>query len=171
MRNVILILILLIPSLLNSSTVVSYYDTKISIEITSSVPKGLPILKKDLLLDLHKCSNIGKRFHPIYRVYTLHKGLDLPAKKGTPIYSMAYGKVIEAGRFFDGYGNKIIIKSGDYTVLYAHCDEIFVKEGDIISFQQKIGTVGMTGTATGPHIHLEVRKFNTLLDPIKVIDG
>ena len=63
------------------------------------------------------------------------------------------------------YGNHIYIKKNDITTLYAHCKNIYVKEGDTISKGQQIGEVGQTGNATGPHLHFEIRKEDRIVNP------
>lgn len=87
-----------------------------------------------------------------------HKGLDLAAPKGTAIYAVADGTIYKAGNgaLDDSYGNQVVIKhsDGSYTN-YAHMSEISKKSGSV-SAGTKIGEVGMTGNATGNHLHLEV---------------
>ena len=87
-----------------------------------------------------------------------HKGLDLAASKGTAIYAVADGIIDKAGFgvLDDSYGNQVVIKhsDGSYTN-YAHMSEISKKSGSV-SAGTKIGEVGMTGKATGNHLHLEV---------------
>lgn len=87
-----------------------------------------------------------------------HKGLDLAAPEGTAIYAVAGGTIYKAGNgvLDDSYGNQVVIKhsDGSYTN-YAHMSEISKKSGSV-SAGTKIGEVGMTGNATGNHLHLEV---------------
>lgn len=87
-----------------------------------------------------------------------HKGLDLAAPKGTAIYAVSDGTIYKAGNgVLDvSYGNQVVIKhsDGSYTN-YAHMSEISKKSGSV-SAGTKIGEVGMTGNATGNHLHLEV---------------
>lgn len=62
------------------------------------------------------------------------------------------------------------IKSGDVTTLYAHCSKIYINKGDYIVQGQEIAEVGATGNATGPHLHFEIRRNGTLINPEEIID-
>lgn len=62
-------------------------------------------------------------------------------------------------------GNHVYIQNGDLITLYAHCKTIYVKEGENISQGQKLGEVGATGKATGPHLHFELRREGRTIDP------
>lgn len=106
---------------------------------------------------------------------SLHKGLDLAAPKGTAIYAVSDGTIYKAGNgVLDGsYGNQVVIKhsDGSYTN-YAHMSEISKKSGSV-SAGTKIGEVGMTGEATGNHLHLEVHD-GTLwnrVDPLPYLEA
>jgi len=95
-----------------------------------------------------------------------HSGLDIAAPQGTPIKSVAAGKVIESGDFFFS-GNMIYIDHGMGLIsLYAHMHEIKVIDGDDILQGQIIGTVGETGRVTGPHLHMAVMLNQTTVDPL-----
>jgi len=95
-----------------------------------------------------------------------HSGLDIAAPQGTPIKSVAAGKVIESGNFFFS-GNMIYIDHGKGLIsLYAHMNEIKVNTGDDIRQGQIIGSVGETGRVTGPHLHLAVMLNQTTVDPL-----
>lgn len=93
-----------------------------------------------------------------------HKGIDLGATTGTIIISAMEGTVIEASSKGD-FGLHLKIANGDVTVIYAHCSELLVKEGDQISQGKEIAKVGSTGKATGPHLHFEVRRENRAVNP------
>lgn len=104
--------------------------------------------------------------NPIVSSY--HAGLDIAANTGTNIASAHDGIVIQAGD--NGtYGKSIIIESGDLKTIYAHCSSVLVKKGDSIEKGDVIGKVGMTGNATGPHLHFEVRFNERLVNPEDVI--
>ncbi|MGN0638906.1 MAG: LysM peptidoglycan-binding domain-containing M23 family metallopeptidase [Huintestinicola sp.] len=96
-----------------------------------------------------------------------HKGIDIAAPYGTPIYAAASGTVIDAGTGWNGgYGNCIIIQNDDGNVtVYAHQAELAAKYGDVIEKGQLIGYVGSTGDSTGNHLHFEVRKDGKYYDP------
>lgn len=93
---------------------------------------------------------------------TAHRGDDLAAPVGTPVYAAAAGTVVVAD-FHYSYGNYIVIDHGkdqwgkDWQTLYAHLEGLYVTAGDTVTAHQFIGTVGNTGTSTGPHLHLELQ--------------
>ena len=95
-----------------------------------------------------------------------HLGLDIAAETGTKIISPENGKVIFVGNFF--YRGKIIIIDHGNGIIstYSHLDKIFVSEGDNVSKNMKIGTIGATGRVTGPHLHFEIIMFGTKIDPM-----
>lgn len=96
-----------------------------------------------------------------------HKGTDIGAPAGTPIYAAASGTVIysEYG-YGGGYGNHIIISHGNgITTLYGHCTTLIASEGEYVSQGQLIATVGSTGASTGNHLHLEIRVDGVAQDP------
>ncbi len=95
-----------------------------------------------------------------------HSGMDIAAPQGTPIKAAAPGKIVYSDNRISGYGNMVIIRheSGYFTV-YAHNQRNTVKPGQEVRQGQVIGYVGMTGRATGPHLHFELRHEDTPLDP------
>ena len=99
-----------------------------------------------------------------------HKGIDLTAPKGTNIYATLDGDVITAARH-RLYGNYVVLDHGNGVVtLYAHQTRIFVQEGEIVRRGQKIGEVGRTGNATGPHLHFELRIDGVHQNPLPVLN-
>jgi murein DD-endopeptidase MepM/ murein hydrolase activator NlpD len=110
-------------------------------------------------------STFGPRVHPITGRQGMHSGLDIAAPTGTPIAAAAGGTVTFAG-VRGGYGNIVIIDHGDgRETRYAHADRMLVQEGQRVAAGEQIATVGATGTATGPHLHLEVRVNGDAVDP------
>ncbi|MBP3502521.1 MAG: M23 family metallopeptidase [Clostridia bacterium] len=93
-----------------------------------------------------------------------HKGIDLGATTGTVIVGAMDGTVIEASAEGD-FGLHLKVANGDITVIYAHCSELLVKQGDQINQGDKIAKVGSTGKATGPHLHFEIRRENRAVNP------
>lgn len=99
-----------------------------------------------------------------------HKGIDICAPTGTAIYAAADGRVESAGWNNGGYGNLIIIQhSNGLLSYYGHCSKIIVSAGERVTQGQKIGEVGMTGDATGPHCHFEIRVGNNPVNPLNYI--
>lgn len=97
------------------------------------------------------------RLHPIYKRYMPHNGIDYAAPTGTPVYATGTGVVTEAGRKRLN-GNYVVLKHGSaFQTKYLHLHKIDpkVKVGAKIAQGQRIGSVGMTGAATGPHLHYE----------------
>lgn len=94
-----------------------------------------------------------------------HKGVDIAAPMGTEVYCAAKGKVIFAGQK-SGYGNCIIIEHGNgLATLYGHLSKILVEANQKVEIGDIIAKVGSTGRSTGPHLHYEVRKNNTPINP------
>lgn len=88
-----------------------------------------------------------------------HKGIDIGAPQGTPIYAAAGGTVtVSQYGYNGGYGNYVIISHGNgIQTLYGHCTTLCVEVGEQVSQGQQIATVGSTGSSTGNHLHLEIR--------------
>ena len=94
-----------------------------------------------------------------------HKGVDIAAAMGTDVYCAAQGKVIFAGQK-SGYGNCVIIEHGNgLATLYGHLSKILVDANQQVKIGDVIAKVGSTGRSTGPHLHYEVRKNNTPINP------
>lgn len=111
-------------------------------------------------------SNFGKRLDPFTKKETFHGGLDMAAKQGSDVFSSMEGEVSFVGSQ-GGYGNLIIIKhSMGYETRYGHLLNFFVKQGEKVKKGQKIGEVGQTGRATGPHLHFEIRRNSKRQRPI-----
>lgn len=101
-----------------------------------------------------------------------HLGIDLAGPKKTPIYSSHGGVVIYTGRDFRGFGKMILIETGSgWATLYAHLDEILVSEGQRVRLGESIGLMGNTGRSTGPHLHFEIRKNKSPVDPLIYLPG
>ena len=104
-----------------------------------------------------------------------HKGVDICAAAGTPIYASAGGTVTKAGYnragAGNGYGNSIIISHGNgYTTLYAHCLSLVVHAGQSVKQGQLIGYVGSTGRSSGNHCHFEIRRNGSYIAPQNVFN-
>lgn len=104
-----------------------------------------------------------------------HGGYDIAASEGTAIHAPAGGAVQHADMGFQGsdrWGNTVLIDHGNgWQTLYAHMRDIAVEPGEIVEAGQQIGTVGSTGAATGPHVHVEVHRNGERVDPAEHIPG
>lgn len=99
-----------------------------------------------------------------------HLGLDLAAKKGTPILNSRRGTVIYQGKGFRGFGKMVLVESADgWAALYAHLDKIYVAEGQKLGQGEILGAMGRTGRATGVHLHFEIRKDRAPVDPLPLL--
>jgi len=114
-------------------------------------------------------SGFSMRMHPILKSWRAHKGTDFAAPTGTPVRTVGDGVVEFAGQQ-RGYGNVIYVKhrNGHETV-YAHLSRIDVHKGEGVQQGEKIGAVGSTGWATGPHLHFEFRVNGTQVDPLTMV--
>lgn len=111
-------------------------------------------------------SNFGSRVSDNPIISSYHTGLDIAANTGTEICAAHSGKVIMA-KMYSSYGNCVMIEDGDLVTVYAHCYSINVKEGQNVNKGDVIAKVGMTGNATGPHLHFEIRYEGRFVDPEK----
>ena len=112
-----------------------------------------------------------RRLHPIHKKYMPHNGIDYAAPTGTPVYATANGVVTEAGRKRLN-GNYVVLKHGvQYQTKYLHLHKIDpkIKVGAKVVQGQRLGSVGMTGAATGPHLHYEFLVNGKHKDP-KTVD-
>ncbi len=99
-----------------------------------------------------------------------HDGIDIGARKGTPIVSAADGKVMFSGWGPTGYGLMVIIKhKNNLTTVYAHNSHNHVHKNQVVKQRQKIASVGSTGRSTGPHLHFEVRNDSHAYNPLQYL--
>jgi murein DD-endopeptidase MepM/ murein hydrolase activator NlpD len=129
--------------------------------IVRHTPSILPIPSDQFVLT----APFGNRIHPFTRASDFHKGLDLSAPRGTPIYAAAEGVVTFAGRYplkysvnWWRYGNVVVVNHANrFITIYAHCDTVSVRPGQQVRQGQTIATVGSTGWSTNAHLHYEIR--------------
>jgi murein DD-endopeptidase MepM/ murein hydrolase activator NlpD len=98
----------------------------------------------------------------------VHKGIDIAAPVGTPVWAAASGVIEFAGWNDSGYGNMIDIRHNDgFLTRYAHLSDIYIQQGSVVNQSQVIGAVGSTGYSTGPHLHFEtIPPLGVAVDPI-----
>ena len=115
-------------------------------------------------------SPFGMRIHPIHKVERFHKGVDMAAPQGTPIYAAKSGKVTTTSYQAGGAGYYVSINHGDgFASIYMHMTHYIVKPGQHVSTGQVIGYVGSTGGSTGPHLHFGISYNGTYVNPMSYI--
>ena len=113
-------------------------------------------------------STFGTRIHPILRFARFHAGVDFGASWGSPIVATADGEVSAAG-WAGGYGRQVRIwHGGGITTSYSHMSEIVASPGSFVRRGQLIGYVGSSGLSTGPHLHYEVLRNGSPVNPLGV---
>lgn len=119
--------------------------------------------------ELKVSSDFGERENVVTGKKLFHNGIDFVADKGTKVMSIASGKVVDTG-FSAEKGNYIEIAHGEITSAYNHLSKISVEQGEEIEGGEKIGEVGSTGFATGPHLHFSIKdNSGNYVDPEKYI--
>ncbi len=114
-------------------------------------------------------SAFGEREHPTTGEADFHTGLDIAAKEGTAIHAAADG-IVENSGWHDSYGNYILLKHSDnFRTLYAHCQKLIAKSGDLIRRGERIALVGSTGFSTGPHLHFECIVDGMRVEPYQLL--
>ncbi|PKL42164.1 MAG: hypothetical protein CVV41_15410 [Candidatus Riflebacteria bacterium HGW-Riflebacteria-1] len=114
-------------------------------------------------------SLFGNRFHPTSKKIRFHTGVDIVARRGTPIISSKSGKVSFAG-WRSGYGLMVVVDHGEgLQTVYGHCSKVAVKVGQTVNGGQRIAYVGSTGVATGSHLHFEVRRGGNVRNPFRYL--
>ncbi len=133
-------------------------------EMVKSIPAIMPISNKDLT---RVASSFGMRIHPFYKVLKMHTGMDFTAPTGTEIYSTGDGVIKRVEYAQRGYGYNVIVDHGfGYETLYAHMSQIIVRPGQKVKRGSVVGYVGNTGTSVAPHLHYEVIRNGTKVNPI-----
>jgi peptidoglycan hydrolase-like protein with peptidoglycan-binding domain len=99
-----------------------------------------------------------------------HQGVDFPVPYGTRVGAAGVGTTIFAGYNYGGYGNLVVVQHRlGYTTWYAHLSSITTHVGQSVVGGTEIGRVGSTGYSTGPHLHFEVRRYNTPINPVPML--
>ncbi len=149
---------------------INRFDKKISFisnyitnfrKLFKDIPSVFPLVARNYFFT----SPFGYRRHPIRGTYHLHTGIDISAFPSTPIQATANGEVMLSRRN-GGYGLMVKLKhQNGFATKYAHMSRIAVKKGDFIKRGQIVGYVGMSGSATGYHVHYEVILNNKPINP------
>jgi murein DD-endopeptidase MepM/ murein hydrolase activator NlpD len=132
-------------------------------KMLAAIPAIQPVSNKDLK---RTASGWGFRIHPIYKIRKFHYGIDFTAPVGTEVYATGDGLVSEVSTSKVGYGKYIQIDHGyGYSTLYAHLQNFNVRQGQRVKRGEIIGFVGNSGTSTAPHLHYEVHRNGTAVNP------
>jgi len=133
-------------------------------EMLIHIPAIQPVENRDLS---RTASGYGYRMHPIYKIPKFHQGMDYTAPVGTPVYATGAARVEEVRRSRRGSGNRIVLDHGyGFKSVYAHLNDIGVRQGSTVDRGDVIGTVGNTGLSSGPHLHYEVLFNNEPVNPV-----
>lgn len=152
--------------------------------VTRPVNKIVRVGTRELTEEEKNCQPTGTYIYPyegkitsyfgwrvIFGSNSFHQGIDIWGQRGQPVVAADGGEVIEVGSN-KSYGNYCLIRHNEEIVTrYAHCDEITVKEGDLVPQGGQVGTLGASGNATGVHVHFEIIKDGVKVDPLPYMTG
>lgn len=137
-----------------------------AVDVNTTAPQPVSVPSRNPLDSGRLTSSYGMRVHPVLGRRKRHKGIDLAAPTGTPVYATADGAITRADRSRT-YGLVIYIDHGaDLETRYAHLSKLLVADGQDVRKGDLIGYVGSTGRSTGPHLHYEVRVDGVAVNPI-----
>lgn len=133
-------------------------------QMLACIPAILPLKEAEIK---YISSFFGYRPDPIYMITKFHSGIDFSAQLGTEAYATGDGVVEDVEKGHWGYGNMVTINHGfGYKTRYAHLQKFAVRKGQKVKRGQLVGYIGNTGKTTGVHLHYEVLKNGTPIDPI-----
>ena len=111
-------------------------------------------------------ARFGRAVHPVYRTEVVNNGIDIATPRGTPVHAVGAGEVVYAD-WNGGYGLMMILDhDGGYYSIYAHLEKVVAAFGQRVAKGAVIGTVGESGSLTGPKLHFEIREGGRAVDPI-----
>ncbi|MFA5297196.1 MAG: M23 family metallopeptidase [Lutibacter sp.] len=138
-------------------------------KLLAAIPAIQPVRSENLT---RMASGYGWRSDPFTKARKKHEGMDFSASVGTPVYASGDGIVERADQNSAGYGKHIRIDHGfGYITLYGHLSNYNVRKGQKVKRGDLIGFVGNTGRSQGPHLHYEVHKNGTAINPINFYYG
>ena len=115
-------------------------------------------------------SPFGMRLHPVYKVWKMHRGVDLASRQGDRIVAVRSG-VVSRATYDSSSGYYVVVNHGDgYSSLYMHMTKYEVSVGQTVSQGQLLGYVGSTGVSTGPHLHFAITYNGNYVNPAQYID-
>ncbi|MFC1888447.1 M23 family metallopeptidase [Thermodesulfobacteriota bacterium] len=153
-------------SSLNRNLALIWEEIRKRNELLAHTPSIWPIEQEN---EYWVASSFGRRISPFTGLPEIHEGLDIVAKKGTPVIAPADGVVRNTGKkkLLGGY---VVLDHGyGYETVFGHLQDSLVKKGDEIDRHQVIGYIGSTGRSTGPHLHYEVRREGVKVNPFRYI--
>jgi murein DD-endopeptidase MepM/ murein hydrolase activator NlpD len=147
-------------------------DSSVTAPLAFAMPTKVAIPSRIPVDGVALTSGFGMRWHPVVGGRRAHKGVDLGAPSGTPIYASADG-VVSRADWYSSYGLYVSIEhGGEIETRYGHMSRINAYAGQVVKKGDLIGYVGSTGRSTGPHLHYEVRIAGTAVNPIPYLqDG
>jgi murein DD-endopeptidase MepM/ murein hydrolase activator NlpD len=137
--------------------------------LLAAIPAIQPVRNENLK---RMASGFGYRTDPFTKARKMHEGMDFTAKTGTPIFATGDGVVAKADNTVSGYGNHVVIRHGfGYETLYGHLSKYKCRAGQRVKRGDVIGLIGSTGRSEGPHLHYEVHKNGTAVNPLNFYYG
>jgi murein DD-endopeptidase MepM/ murein hydrolase activator NlpD len=137
--------------------------------LLAAIPAIQPVRNENLK---RMASGFGYRTDPFTKARKMHEGMDFTAKIGTPIFATGDGVVAKADNTVSGYGNHVVIRHGfGYETLYGHLSKYKCRAGQRVKRGDIIGLIGSTGRSEGPHLHYEVHKNGTAVNPLNFYYG
>lgn len=138
-------------------------------KLLAAIPAIQPVNNEEMT---RMASGYGWRSDPFTKARKMHWGMDFTAPRGTPVYASGDGEVSRADNRASGYGKHVRIEHGyGYMTLYAHLSRYNVKVGQQVKRGDLIGFVGSTGRSEAPHLHYEVWKDGSRINPINFYYG
>jgi len=147
---------------------VSYDELIKNIKEKDKMMLCIPSVRPVNLKDITAVCTFGMRMHPIINIYRMHQGVDLCAEENTNIYAAGNG-IVTAVKFQESLGNYIKINHGyGYETVYGHLNKSLVSIGDSVNRGDLIAKMGTTGISTVVHVHYEIHKNGTPINPMKM---
>lgn len=138
-------------------------------KLLAAIPAIQPVRNENLK---QIASGFGYRSDPFTKARKFHEGMDFSARTGTPIFATGDGVIERADNTASGYGNHIVIRHGfGYETLYGHLSKYKSRRGQRVKRGDIIGYVGSTGRSEGPHLHYEVHKNGSVVNPLNFYYG
>lgn len=142
----------------------NFWNEVLELNNREAFPQGKPVDRK-----YYRTTGYGIKTHPIYRSKVFHKGIDIPAKKGTEIIATFSGIFDSEEKLSNSCGKHVIIKNENVMAVFSHLDSLYVSPGEFIKKGQVLGIVGSSGRSTKNHLHYEILINGKNVNPIFTI--